>query len=451
MDDLLWCANLPVEVARDLASAHAVLVKSGKEGIEAFCKAHRLHPKICASLLEEAVDGFEAAYARLRRTYNTTVIDEVDAPAARARAAEEGLSTLVRLLDNRLLTENDGLPVTIFLSGPKSLTEHFMGDKRFYVFGELHGYEGHCPDGPDTTSIEKYLSNLFVSTNAFLDFFLEDLADPPPPKDLSLSELYPREIALFPQLPFMHRLRMVLGDCIHANTRFDERCHLSRQHYSDIRMVGGTPHTFARYIKASTYAALREPQSTDRRRELARLYSVYLEAPDRREFIQQNYDANRILQKEIDKALPEMRERIREFVGTSVREVYDEVHEELDELMTAIFKEVLDRPFANVVFHQRPLMRVVHLMTMVFCTTVDGYTLARAFKRFDTSKDAIPGVGTWDQPEVPHNVVCYFGDRHARAIRRFLDQVGFERAPGAGIEFSPRCVELTKVKQPFFS
>ena len=98
--------------------------------------------------------------------------------------------------------------------------------------------------------------------------------------------------------------------------------------------------------------------------------------------------------------------------------------------------------------------------TMIFFA--DVYLLGRMFKIFDMSEmEKKAYKGATDQPNRANNIIIYCGDNHAKNYRNFLESIGFNEIDHTGdlkedilkpIPKTPKnCVDMRKIKQPFFS
>jgi hypothetical protein len=89
----------------------------------------------------------------------------------------------------------------------------------------------------------------------------------------------------------------------------------------------------------------------------------------------------------------------------------------------------------------------------------DVYLIARVFKDFDMKKKKDKSY--FDQPNRAHNIIIYCGNSHANNYRDFLSSMGFHdidhtgnlrEKPQKRIFNTPKnCVDMRKIKQPFFS
>jgi hypothetical protein len=92
----------------------------------------------------------------------------------------------------------------------------------------------------------------------------------------------------------------------------------------------------------------------------------------------------------------------------------------------------------------------------------DVYLLARMFKNFDMSEmEEKAYKGSTDQPIHANNIIIYCGNMHAIKYREFLSSIGFNDIDHVGnltedirnpVPNTPKnCLDMRKIKQPFFS
>jgi hypothetical protein len=102
------------------------------------------------------------------------------------------------------------------------------------------------------------------------------------------------------------------------------------------------------------------------------------------------------------------------------------------------------------------------LLSQTMTIFADAYLLARVFKNFNMSEmEKKAYKGATDQPIHANNIIIYCGNTHANKYRNFLELIGFEEIEHAGdltedpaypIPNTPKnCLDMKKIKQPFFS
>lgn len=181
-------------------------------------------------------------------TYNTNVLDDlhIDLQIALKKEAELSKQTpnssgsdreiLIQLIKNHY--DPDKIkPSAMFIGGPKTLSVHLLPkyQKLIYIFGEQHidimdceKFENFDIDHDIITPIEDYLYKLIITTDVFIDIFLELHA--------YKSGEYPKNYIPFENMRGrLAKLFENFQKCLQKNTRHDENCKLARIHYFDIR------------------------------------------------------------------------------------------------------------------------------------------------------------------------------------------------------------------------
>jgi hypothetical protein len=305
----------------------------------------------------------------------------------------------------------------------------------------------------DYIKVEEYLKDLFLTTNAFIDFYLET------PGYTGEDYQYGVHPWLGAGRDRLVKLSTNFEECLRAITRkHSYLCRNVRVHYLDIRKeaqmkdVNDVSHLRNVYniIRSNPYMAyhnkLSQLQNDPRIDETIKK----LRTGDTYEYI--NFWKKQLLQSSIVK-----KEFSRTILPKNVLQDFLEKEITIRALgIREIFRTYLtswDTPNVNL----DDIMRGISATVLLNAYVMDMYTISRMFKKFKNVEN---------QPERPRNIILYAGDAHSTVCRKFLDQLGFQTInKTAGVNYntldnnkygrnSPaynNCVDISVFKQPFFS
>jgi len=381
-----------------------------------------------------------SAYDELLETYNTRCLDSLsEEEQDEVEEMVGGNKTLAQLVSNYFL---DNMPVSRYLSGPLSLTQHWSEtySKMIYVFGEYHGSEDSCKS--KAMPIQDYLYKLAETTDAFIDFYLEThVVDKSDYVSWFLSD-------------YMGKVRSKFAKCVRPKERHAKRCRLMRVHYVDVRQ-GGVGKVAGLFVVLWILGRMSKgfilPGD---RRKIQNVLQHLADEKRLREYVEKEYEKE--TSKEISRVTPKkMQTQIRSFMNKEIRDSIEAsgshisiIARRLDDRMSGVSGMESTKEYAAELFG---------LIIPIISPVVDVYTLARIFKRFDTGKK--PGRGTtgylwwekpvkgWEQPAEPHNIIYYAGNNHAERVRGFLEEEGFTLL-SEGRDVSTRCLDMRSVPQP---
>jgi hypothetical protein len=360
-----------------------------------------------ANYLETASDRDKKILRKIVREYRDTDL---------------GNQTLMNLLYNR---DRQMKPLAPFISGPFSLSLHankHMG-MTVYTFGENHGTENMCQSQEMT--ITDYLSNLILTTDAFIDLFIEMH---PITNKAYVEQWKTTEPRIDKSNESLYDLHKKFAPCMLDHER--DECSLSRVHWIDSREM-----VFRNSILTHFRVWICRKGELNRKdiKDITPMIELFAKGNrDEIKFFFQEQLNITILASESDSY---MKKDIYDF---SIRSMNDYV---------SINKQ-------NIVYYSRQLIADIKskeslqglCKALMAPTSVvaDFYTLSRMFKDFQN-------VGV--QPVRPMNIIFYGGNHHSNKIRQFLDEQAFDLVKyNTSLADQPsRCLDMTGFPQPFFN
>lgn len=466
-------------------------------------------------ILEQPIECIEA-YQELITTYNASLLKKlpyevVDActkyAKETAKSSVDGKTrrVLAKLIENH---QDDKRPIASYIGGPVNISCHWSEKykKLIYVIGEFHVNGDDCNklirgrvDKPEIIHIVDYLKQYFSFPTAFTDFYLEM------PAFIMPHGYYYRHGNSFNIL----KLRDTFHKCVDATLRNEERdCDLSRMHYFDIR-AGDVKHgllnpisVFCLDVEGMINILNEKPYNTFIIvKNLKAFYDTYYKIITL--FSSSSYEDNQeyhdlwyrqinefpLLQKELERVIvgyedEKMKDIIENFIKeemtlnlratitfqeeTVSREILRKASIFFNKLCVQFFKECTDtkgkieikrkeKYFTNL---HASLTKILTICRSYNAIVIDGYLLARVFKKFNIDTQEINKNRPTDEPEEPHNIIIYAGDAHSTVYRKFLTQLGFEDRGSSGEMNTEKkifsdtvysCIDMSKIKQPLFS
>jgi len=391
----------------------------------------------------------------------------------RNNTTNPGRKVLMELICNHY-SKRVKKPIAQFIGGPKTLTIHWhpVYKKIIYIFGEWHANSMDCKTfkkNAVTVPAEDYLYDLILSTDVFLDIYIE------------LESYKGGEYLYEPYVPGRtDELFKKFRKCLQYNTRSDASCQLARVHYFDIRFNNIEEDDMAEnkidilwIIKKIQYILLNEGDNegecVSSLKSLLKKYPkistlirelVQDDIKKVCKFMKKQLTENPYIKKELDKIIenPELKTKILTFYGKKI----------CKETMSVM--KFIKQKFINILnYKQKPedvLFKSMSYIELLFGSTMtffaDVYLLGRMFKNFDMSEiEKKAYKGATDQPIRANNIIIYCGDNHANNYREFLLSIGFNKIDHSGnlseditkpIPNTPKnCLDMRKIKQPFFS
>ena len=433
--------------------------------------------------------------AKINQTYNTSdlngepqQIQDFFADVSRHMSTTgKGNSMLMELINNNYSKR----PRADYISGPFNLTQHVSQKDNMivYIFGELHGWEDACTEEKTARPIEDYLVNLFRTTNAFIDFYMEIPAfhSKVSNKDkisLDYRTLSPPPAATAPApLTFQNRIRYKFMKCINTRTRgFSPDCTLIRAHFSDPRessenynaaVIGNNTLSFWT-LKMQTEKTLKELREVIAANPelLELLEKMKGSEAERISYVINQIKNNSWVRKEIERSYKrEALERLIPGIVTGGVKFFPDVPFEADFIYSVSTGKSISPRWRTILtanqWTEEEALRIIlyefrNKIIYMNAPTTDFYTIARLFKRFNVP----PGI---EQPKQPYNSVLYFGALHSQTCRDILTKFGFEQIAAAGCinrlnkrnyldqsklmcpGHAERCLDMRNFPQPFFS
>ena len=444
----------------------------------------------------------------LLKYYNTSILDYPDMNLELKKAcfeeakvcANTNLARKDRSLQRTVLSElivshedpDINKPSADFIGGPKSLTLQWSSyyKKLIYIFGESHWSYHDCPkiDGKKTMLAEDYIYQLYQNGDMFADVYIETGA-----------YFKNKGILIYDHDSRLAEIRKKFITCL-SNANSDENCRKGRVHYIDIRQIfGGEEHIkygkirqfvnqylFFKYKDKPEYIDDLKIFFTDIQ-ILKMIEEVVSYSPE--EFIQyylkDEFDANYLFKKELPKS--NIKDKITSFIDENIqkydiqsiiddikllKEFLDDYEEpdvsitfEGDETMTEYpsydFERLKEKDEETESFYKdlRELLKKIHKNLLdLEALVVDGYLLARVFKKFNIDVEEETKQRRTDEPYEPHNIVIYAGDLHSNRYRQFLKELGFELIAITGEDWRDKdstnpyknCISMEGFPQPFF-
>lgn len=420
----------------------------------------------------------ETLCKQLTNTYDTNILDNQPdhiqdeflnvSLQNRNNITNPGKKVLMELICNhynKLLKK----PTAEFIGGPKTLSIHWhpFFQKIIYIFGEWHNNNMDCEKDAVMVPVEDYLYNLMLSTDVFLDIFIElrsykggEYLYNPYNKGRRTSELFEK-----------------FRTCLQYNTRSDESCQLARVHYFDIRNnnlyeinMEDNKITILWFKQKIQSILLLERNNKSKCVSFLKLIlqkfekiSTFLKElvqDDIKkvcEFMKKQLAEEPSIKKELGKIVenPQLKTKILTFCG---KMICKEIKKNIKYIKQSGINILnYEKESEDVLFES--MENIELLLSGSMTIFADAYLLARVFKNFDIKKKA--HKGETDQPIHANNIIIYCGNTHANKYRNFLQRIGFEEIEHAGdltedpaypIPNTPKnCLDMKKIKQPFFS
>lgn len=381
---------------------------------------------------------------KLLETFNSNILNDMDIfhkiKIYSEVLKDKNKNTLTKLIYNHF---NNTKPVNEYIGGPFRVNHMYSKEynMNIYLFGEYHSKNIDCPND-QYSLIENYLEQIVENTDVFLDMYFEFPGFSGNKYEKEYIKNDQRLIKLFDKF----------YNCIQTISRKSEKCQLSRIHYVDIRKILSLENKecdlcwftniYALLLKEERKKYMLDKNNKNRiQRILANLSS-----PSILTFIEEELTEYEYIKKELSKSylgkniLLYMKEKIRD-----VAKEHIEFISEISQYMNYyLFKEnkYVDKDFKDLFFSLTPIIAVM----------VDTYTLARMFKNFNVEN-------IYEQPSRPHNIIYYAGYGHTEIIVEFLFSIGFKNIESINNIFNPKlddlkyknCIDLKKIKQPFFN
>ena len=367
--------------------------------INHICKV--LSTDFDTSILDEASDSIKQEFKNTSKKF---------------KDGKEGNIPLLNAIHNHF---NGVLPTHDYISGPMSLVYYTSKqyNMNIYIFGEAHGTDNNCRQlkKRNYITIPDYLHQLFLNSDKFIDFYLEDVMF----RSLSTEG------------DFMNMIRNDLTNCLNPIERHKCPYKTVRTHFVDARFIQRSKNI----ITSTT--------------EIGRIISYLLEETPKK-------PAN--MKKVLDKiASLDTYEKLCKYVISIalnipiIKKELSRCYLDKKVLMTIFSSVILDNykkmiPDKDWLIINKPLIpktTVGSILVSIEVPIVDFYTITRMFKIFKPDNYF---------PPKQRNIIYYAGDNHASIIRNFLTKLGFKKQfsrESRQLENFSRCLDMRKIQLDF--
>ena len=417
----------------------------------------------------------------LQTTYDTNILDNEHYVVQQEflnvsfeNKENNGRKVLMKLICNHydeMVRANK--PIAEFIGGPKTLSIHWhpVYKKIIYIFGEWHANITDCKTFKKdavTVPAEDYLYDLILSTDVFLDIYIE-------------LESYKEGDYLYE--PYVdgrtNELFKKFRRCLQYNTRYDASCQLARVHYFNIRNNNiGIDDDIEEnkinilWIRQKIQDILNEENNKENC--VSSLKLLLKKYPKITTLLKQ------LVQDDIKKVCEFMKKQLAENIY--IKKELDKIEDkELKIAILTFYGDLISKEIISIMpYIKEPVIKILNykkeLTYLLFKSMTDielffggtnsyfadVYLLGRMFKDFDMSEiEKKAYKGATDQPIRANNIIIYCGDNHAKNYRNFLENIGFNEIDHAGdlsediikpVPNTPKnCLDMRRIKQPFFS
>jgi len=348
-------------------------------------------------------------YKTLKNDYNGSILDKASQDiketfrdiVSNVKDSGDGNTTLIKIIDNYF---NGVLPTPEYISGPMSLSYYTSSeyDMKIYIFGEIHGIEGQCrelyQDKTNYLDITEYLHKVFLNSDKFIDFYLED----------------PLFRTINPDIKntFLSRLRHDFIECLNPNTRSECIYKTVRTHFVDARskqkgkfIIATNPFGKFLYILKKNIP-YKETPYTEYLKKLLELNTY----DDIASFIIETAINIPIIKKELKKCYLDRElvisifRKIISFLYKSRKINIDRLHIVMSLFYDGHKLDKYDNDFLS------------DSLISIEAPIVDIYTICRMFKIFKKTDNL---------PDKPRYIIYYAGKSHSQLVRFFITQLKF--------------------------
>ena len=461
------------------------------------------------------------AYTKLIKTYNASVIKKFPSQLKnalgklcfeQAQLTEDipewrgGKRTVLAKLIENHQKKPDERPIANYIIGPMNISCHWSKhyEKMIYIFGEYHQNSNECyektySEGPQ--HIIDYLKQYFLHTHAFIDFYLEMCGFVSPGYSFRFDNLVNR----------LNIMRSIFQKCVDPQTRnTDQDCYLSRMHYFDIRegTVKGGVNPISIFVQQANLVWImlgrdhiqewegneewkRYDMITAFVRNNSSILKVFSKATEEQKAYEEFWHSQiknfPLIQKELGRVHPpEIKKVIEDFIKKELdgyiqnrveRKDLSESSKYILDLCTVDVKKSKDdmekhirdvNEKTTLLLLRGHLEKIITICIKSNALVVDGYLLARLFKKFNINTEKEEKRRSTDEPEEAHNIIIYAGNLHSQIYRKFLKELkiedptdkskfisAFQDSGHAGPIDDPKqpkfCIDMTHFKQPLFS
>lgn len=377
----------------------------------------------------------------LHETYNTNYLNTIPVEMQKIFSdmvkknvdTKKGNKTLIKLIYNNFFNTK---PMYKTISGPMSFYHLYSPkyQKIIYMFGEYHGRDNSCE--LDRYDITQYLSELFETTNVFIDFFIEVPI-------ISNKKHYYNKDTLLIRDSYINDLFLEFIDCIEPENRQQNKCSLSRVHYIDIRNINykENPSFNTNIFGFFIYNTQSFDELPDVIIEMLEFFQTN-STNNVVDYILSQYTKNTFLTKEIKKSY--MNNEISIFfyrkIKKYIKDNLPQIKQAINYLSQIQIKSNLKSALSILDYLKQEFTHINHYL-------IDWYTLSRIYKKVN-NKD-----NQQYEPSEPKNIIIYAGNNHIQNYLEFFQSQDYILVESQ-IQKNKnkiRCLDMQNIKQPLFN
>lgn len=388
----------------------------------------------------------------LEKTYNATILESnidvknifmelINTYQENIQEYPKANKSLISLIDNLTFQEQ---PIVDYITGPAELSK-WKSDKYnkiIYMFGEdNHSNTYGCVESTTKkyTNIQTYLIDVFESTPAFIDFYIE----------------FP--IMIDKKVKYSRSSGQTLWDILHVfypcfGPVLDRSCDYNvRMHAIDARRVLGKKYKNTKLLELSSVLMMEiicsndnnsyisVSQFKDHFKDEIELLSTVNSTRDLLTIITNVALNNKIVMKELSRSTLTQEYILQYFI-------HEYLKTELNTLKKFFSYRKFRKWFLEIKTSEiwpQDITHVSRIVTKVCAVILDIYTVSRMFKVFQA-------IDLEHGPQEPCNIIYYAGAGHTSPLKLFLAKLGFELMEETRKNITS-CTDMTGIKQPLFS
>lgn len=365
------------------------------------------------------------------------------------------------------------------LQGPISLTHHISTEynKNVYVFGEIHDITMVCLDRKDSMPISQYLNQVIKGNpNIMIDIFLELPFKKYTSMDILMREYDKRHPKIKEYQGELRELNTLFEAC---NKRLKDKCSYNvRVHLTDVREdavpeIEHMSHLYNHVIDILYDGKLLLMKGIQE--DLNVQFSIIDEflhnilTNNNMPTLQDFKDKTRIAKNLANIVDNKIRETISSYFDNKLKSIQlnTKTFEDLNKLyrkyvtfLSSVTLTELQESKTNIEKFQHIWYQLHKIQDKIadYCVLLmDYYTITRIFRSYKPKQ-----TGEYTLPA--KDIIIYVGDAHARNYREFFKYMEFQQReevysskyiPNVGNVSNSRevysCLDVSKIKQPFFS
>jgi hypothetical protein len=334
-----------------------------------------------------------------------------------------------------------------YISGPNTLIylESNEYNKKIYLFGEYHYQVTSCKNVKNLkyNTISDYLYHLFSQSDKFIDFYLEHITFPP---NYNIDNL------IDPKATTIKKLYSLVKNCINPNIR-KSKCNWKniRTHFIDTRYYNnkntneiGILMTNIKIINNNNLNINQLPENSyklllnfiNNHNNIDKLIKIILD-----NILNINLNVKEINKSTLDLNLINI--IIHKMIKYRVKYVFKNT--QLNESLYFLYNQLIITKNKTEKYH-KILLKIYNIFKSIESVVQDIYTVTRIFKKFNTKNN------DYFHPIEPKNIIIYVGKAHAELLNYiFIKYLHFKSFPIIRDNNFPNCLNISNIKQPFFS